>query len=154
MSTLLWMISFLLHGISILAIYLLVKNTRKASDQSVLSKQTETILKETLEEIRKENKTLQDLLVDKQKKTDKKKPAKEKTGVNITEPPETINESSWLMPDDNKLQKNAVETSLEAKILQLHANGEAVEAIARKLNCGKTEAEIIIKLHQAKRKNF
>lgn len=49
MSTLLWMISFLLHGISILAIYLLLKDRQNAGG----NKQTEKILKETLEEIQR-----------------------------------------------------------------------------------------------------
>lgn len=58
MSTLLWMISFLLHGISILAIYLLLKDRQNANG----NKQAENVLKETLEEIRKENRMLQSLL--------------------------------------------------------------------------------------------
>jgi len=46
--------------------------------------------------------------------------------------------------------QDEVETSLEAQILQLHTNGETIDDIAKKLNCGKTEAEIIIKMHQKK----
>ncbi|RYG73853.1 hypothetical protein EU245_04680 [Lentibacillus lipolyticus] len=36
--------------------------------------------------------------------------------------------------------------SLEARVLHLYAEGWTADAIARKLNCGKTEAELIIKL--------
>lgn len=43
------------------------------------------------------------------------------------------------------------ETSLEARILQLYHQGVEVTEIAQMLNCGKTEASLIINLY--KRKN-
>ncbi|CEI84275.1 swarming motility protein SwrB [Oceanobacillus oncorhynchi subsp. incaldanensis] len=154
MSTLLWMISFLLHGISILAIYLLLKNRQNANG----NKQAENVLKETLEEIRKENRMLQRLL-EEDKQPDKspvkhdsiKKyppfpPAeKKKEGAAMTE-----KETQPIEDFQPAAYQDEVETSLEAKILQLHTNGETIDDIAKKLNCGKTEAEIIIKMHQKK----
>jgi DNA-binding NarL/FixJ family response regulator len=44
-------------------------------------------------------------------------------------------------------QKDYVETSLHSSILQLHDKGFSETEIARKLNCGKTEAALIIKLY-------
>ncbi|GGP12417.1 DUF6115 domain-containing protein [Oceanobacillus neutriphilus] len=153
MSTLLWMISFLLHGISILAIYLLLKD-RQNSDGN---KQTEKILKETLEEIQRENRTLQNLLTE-GKHTDKKpfnnkeiKPESLKPQIENKEN-DAQTEMEWPnieIPQSSAYQ-DEVETSLEAKVLQLHTNGETIDDIAKKLNCGKTEAEIIIKMYQKK----
>lgn len=154
MSTLLWMISFLLHGISILAIYLLLKDKQNAGGNG----QTESILKETLEEIREENRRLQGLLEESdqrrempfnQKEERKQAPlvsAEKNTDSPVTEAHETADGNDY----QTAVYQDEVETSLEAKILQLHANGETTDSIAKKLNCGKTEAEIIIKLHQKK----
>ncbi|WP_040980157.1 DUF6115 domain-containing protein [Oceanobacillus jeddahense] len=153
MSTLLWMISFLLHGISILAVYLLLKDRQNNSG----NKQTENVLKETLEEIRKENRMLQELLQeDRQfyKKTADKDEIKQTPLIPVKDDDETPVAAEKKLEDIEKLSSDIyhdeVETSLEAKILQLHANGETVDEIAKKLNCGKTEAEIIIKMHQKK----
>jgi len=153
MSTLLWMISFLLHGISILAIYLLLKDRQNANG----NKQAENVLKETLEEIREENRMLQSLL------QEDKQPGKHPIRHDGMErPPFTPSEGqkeSDVLPEkeiqpiedfQTAAYQDEVETSLEAKILQLHTNGETIDDIAKKLNCGKTEAEIIIKMHQKK----
>lgn len=153
MSTLLWMISFLLHGISILAIYLLLKDRQNAEG----NKQTEKILKETLAEIQRENRTLQSLLAE--KKQPDKKPFKNEELKPESLKPQTGNkeketQAEMELPDFEISQSAAyqdeVETSLEAKVLQLHTNGETIDDIAKKLNCGKTEAEIIIKMYQKK----
>lgn len=153
MSTLLWMISFLLHGISILAIYLLLKDRQNFDG----NKQTKKILKETLEEIQRENRTLQNLLAE-ENQPDKKplnnEEIKPESLKSQRENKEDNAQAEKEFPDIEILQSAAyqdeVETSLEAKVLQLHMNGEAIDDIAKKLNCGKTEAEIIIKMHQKK----
>ncbi|GIO21992.1 hypothetical protein [Oceanobacillus sp. J11TS1] len=161
MSTLLWMISFLLHGISILAIYLLLKSKQNAG----VNEQTQSVLKDTLEEIREENRRLQNLLQE-DSQPDKTAFKHEKTSSEEMKP-EPLNRKQGdtvpLVIKDQEISgldayqtialKDEVETSLEAKILQLHAKGETVDNIANKLNCGKTEAEIIIKLHLEKRKS-
>ncbi|WP_152656371.1 hypothetical protein [Oceanobacillus sp. CFH 90083] len=153
MSTLLWIISFLLHGISILAIYLLLKDKQSTARD----KQTENVLKETLEEIQKENRMLQKLLEEDKQLYEKPiqnmerkqallNPAEEAAEAFVTAGEEVEDLSQSIAYQDE------VETSLEARILQLHANGETIDAIAKKLACGKTEAEIIIKMQDQKRK--
>lgn len=153
MSTLLWMISFLLHGISILAIYLLLKD-RQNSDGN---KQTEKILKETLGEIQRENRMLQNLLAEEKKSEENlvnNEEIKTESFKSQKENKEKDTQAEMKLPDIEIPQSSAyqdeVETSLEAKVLQLHTNGETIDDIAKKLNCGKTEAEIIIKMYQKK----
>src|SRR5690625_186853 len=43
-----------------------------------------------------------------------------------------------------------LETSIQANVLQLHNKGLSIEQIAKRLNCGKTEAELIINLYEQK----
>ncbi|WP_080874734.1 DUF6115 domain-containing protein [Oceanobacillus timonensis] len=153
MSTLLWMISFILHGVSLLAIYLLLKDRQHAGN----SKETEAVLKETLTEIRKENKMLQRLL-EEEKQPDTKTADWEE--IQQTASPVAEDTEAASIKTEEKLQnpemspsavyQDEVETSLEAKVLQLHANGNTTDEIAQQLNCGKIEAEIIIKMHQKK----
>lgn len=54
--------------------------------------------------------------------------------------------------DESALQTDKIddkfETSLEAQILQLYHQGIEVEEIAKKLNCGTTEAALIINLYE------
>lgn len=150
MSTLLWMISFLLHGISILAIYLLLKDKQRSGG----NEQTENMMKETLEEIRRENKRLQNLLEESNQQDNYKEETKQAPLISAEQNPEPSEIEAQEVSNVDAFQtvnyQDEVETSLEAKILQLHAKGETTDSIAKKLNCGKTEAEIIIKLHQKK----
>ncbi|MCT1903775.1 DUF6115 domain-containing protein [Oceanobacillus sojae] len=153
MSTLLWMISFLLHGISILAIYLLLKDRQNLDG----NKQTEKILKETLVEIQRENRMLQNLLAEEKKSEENlvnNEEIKTESFKSQKENKEKDTQAEMKFPDIEIPQSSAyqdeVETSLEAKVLQLHTNGETIDDIAKKLNCGKTEAEIIIKMYQKK----
>lgn len=49
-------------------------------------------------------------------------------------------------------QDMSVEPSKEAKVLHLHSQGNTVEEIAKKLDIGKTEVELIVKIQQNQRK--
>src|SRR5690625_6659662 len=57
----------------------------------------------------------------------------------------TYEEAPYFDTDDS------IETSLQAKILQLSHQGYDADEIAGKLNCGKTEAALIIKLQEKNR---
>ena len=46
----------------------------------------------------------------------------------------------------------AFESSTEAKVLNLYAQGESLDNIAKKLDIGKTEVELIVKIQQNQRK--
>ena len=64
------------------------------------------------------------------------------------------NESSFqsLLEKTLKSEETAFESSREAKILHLHSEGNTVEEIAKKLDIGKTEVELIVKIQQNQRK--
>ncbi|MEM1506445.1 hypothetical protein RG959_24150, partial [Domibacillus sp. 8LH] len=45
------------------------------------------------------------------------------------------------------IEEDQVEASLQSRILQLHHRGKSNTEIAKQLDCGKTEVELIIKLY-------
>ncbi|UJL47957.1 hypothetical protein KFZ58_08950 [Virgibacillus sp. NKC19-16] len=130
-------ISFLLHIVSFLAIYQLFKQIQQLKQTN--SGEIIELLDVYLQEIKDENRLLQEELSSKAKEG---------------EPPEVIQTARKTEEEPTneylptEMQANdRVETSLQARILKLHNEGFQEAEIARKLNCGKTEAALIIKLH-------
>ena len=138
MVSFLLIISFLLHIIAVVAIY-------KLSMQIRQTKQTDTdeiihLFETYLEEIKAENNLLEKKLSYQNDKG--------KTEAVMTNLPSAQNEFVPDIPEPPKNNvKDKVEASLDAKILQLYNQGLTETEIAQKLNCGKTEAELIIRLY-------
>jgi hypothetical protein len=103
-----------------------------------------------LEEVKMENKRLEDLLSDKEPQSNLEYNNRPSV-VNITKP---VNKPNLVEHNKTILQTEAIndqfETSLEAQILQLYNQGIEAEEIAKKLNCGKTEAALVINLYKKK----
>ncbi|MCT2534550.1 hypothetical protein NC661_15890 [Aquibacillus koreensis] len=51
-------------------------------------------------------------------------------------------------PIDRMEQQDVLEQSTSAKVMSLYEQGNSVEAIAKKLDCGKTEVELLLKFHR------
>lgn len=123
-----------MHLVALVAIFQLFKQVqflKKDSSQDVME-----LLETYLEEIKEENRFLEKGIG---------KPIN-KTASPVTAEAEQKEEVSEYIPEDAEVEDDS-ETSLQAKILQLYDQGITVEDIARQLNCGKTEAELVIKLH-------
>ncbi|RKQ37508.1 DUF6115 domain-containing protein [Oceanobacillus halophilus] len=144
MVSFLLIISFLLHIITLYAVFFLYKQhqTNKQNDVREITK----IFEEFIQEIQEENLRLQKEIQKGQK-------------VDIAEPHDTkeneldMNTKYKSMPLHEPYLKvddmeDSIEASLEAKVLQLYHEGKSVTEIAKKLNCGKTEADLIIRLHK------
>lgn len=135
MITFLLSISFILHIMAFFAIYLLFKQNQqvKQNNPNDMMELFETYL----QEIKEENRRLQDELG---------------TGPFSTQYDSPTNEAGSMdthtQPEGE--MKDSVEASQQAKVLQLHFQGFSETEIAQKLNCGKTEAAMIIKLHTKK----
>ncbi|MFB4167469.1 DUF6115 domain-containing protein [Virgibacillus sp. JSM 102003] len=132
MTSLLLIISFLLHLVALVAIFQLFKQVqllKRDSSQDVME-----LLETYLEEIKEENRFLE-------REIGK---SNNKTAVNAEA--EKKEETSEYIPVDAEVEDDS-ETSLQARILQLYDQGITAEDIARRLNCGKTEADLVIKLH-------
>lgn len=142
MTSFLLIISFLLHIAAFVAIYQLYKQTQLPKQESTSQDMIE-LFDMYLAEIKEENKHLEKVLLDKEqnKPTEKGYPT-----PHFNERLEQKKEThSYTLPEiEDDVQ---FETSLQAKILQLHDQGMSNEEIARKLNSGKTEVDLIVKLH-------
>ncbi|MEC5422666.1 hypothetical protein QGM71_04050 [Virgibacillus sp. C22-A2] len=143
-------ISFLLHIIALTAIFQLKKQVeqfQKPEDTNDILEVFETYL----QEIKEENKRLQEDLL---KKTPKEySDMNDVSHLSVANDTTTANHPSstekpyeTILPEDDK--DDTVESSLQAHILQLHNKGLPTSEIAQRLNCGKTEAELTIKLYK------
>lgn len=136
-------ISFLLHAISLYLIYHLYvtnkKNVKEKQNQAEIIQIFDTYLKE----IKEENKRLISFHEKRQHEnnTTNEKQTKHKKEHKLQDKME--NRLTDLIDKSN----DSIETSLYAKVLQLHQKGLAVDDIAKQLDCGKTEAELIIKFY-------
>jgi DNA-binding NarL/FixJ family response regulator len=136
-------ISFLLHMITFAAIYQILKQmqTIKQSNTSDIQEVLEIYLKE----IREENNRLQKA-VSGEHSHERKQPAQTADNLDFT--------IDNTIPEENQIYENEkkdyMETSQHSRILQLYDKGLSESEIAQKLNCGKTEAALIIKLYGKK----
>ncbi|MUK89887.1 hypothetical protein GMD78_16070 [Ornithinibacillus sp. L9] len=161
MTSFLLIISFLLHIITLSGLFFLLKQLQGKNDET--SSEIPNLLESYLEEIKAENKRLQDEIsanhiVKKENRLDPS-PNKDRDldqHMQIIETKQDTVEGRIEENDDkyvaSKLDtmNDEVQASLQARILQLHQTGLSEEEIARKLNCGKTEVALTIKLHGKK----
>ncbi|GGM21625.1 swarming motility protein SwrB [Paraliobacillus quinghaiensis] len=158
------LISFLLHAVTFIIIKVLKDRIAQPDDiqtqMSQQQKEMEELLAVYLLEIREENEKFLDTLKRNPNVTEKKEDlitdavattSREKT-KNVSpidsSPSLKTNESKSYQPPIENDQQDIVERSLSAQVLSLHNQGESIESIARKLDCGKTEIELMIKFHQ------
>lgn len=158
MTSLLFLISFVLHIISITAIFLLFQQIQATKQNQ--KDQLESLLKSFVEDIREENERLQKSLqsnLSSQQSEPNRNVNTQHTHTNKTD----RSVSNRLVQNvkaehiTNKLvqaenREDQIETSVESKILQLHEQGLSHEEIAKKMNRGKTEVELFLKMMQHK----
>lgn len=143
MTSFLLIISFLLHIVAFIAIFQLYKQAQISKQDSSSSEMME-LFEVYLAEIKEENKRLEETLLDKKEYIP--------TDDTFTATPQ-VNEKPWQKESSDGYKVPEVddqvqfETSLQANILQLYNQGMSNEDIARKLSCGKTEVDLIVKLH-------
>jgi DNA-directed RNA polymerase specialized sigma24 family protein len=142
MTSFLFIISFLLHIISITAIYALSKQLSGAKQHD--NTELVSLMESYLEEIKEENKILQEKL----SKEDKDESHKTDTTPNIKAIRKEEEKETFLFPKIEDEALDQVEVSLQSKILKLHQEGNSPEEIARKLACGKTEVELLLKFQE------
>lgn len=147
MISILLIISFLLHLIFLVIIYQLYQQIGNLKSER--SRETEVLLSRFLDEIKQENRQLQQQLQQENKKEQNtatiKSQAKyepEQTAEVNKEPENDISE----FPPIPIATEDKVETSIESQVFQMHQKGISTETIAKQLNRGKTEVELLIKL--------
>ncbi|WP_100010937.1 DUF6115 domain-containing protein [Lentibacillus sediminis] len=141
MVSFLLIISFLLHIVSLFAIFkLLQKNQGNGQEQNDPREWME-LFDTYLKEIKEENARLERKISGRSKEEITVNPSFSSSSAK-TEPDQT---GGYSPPPIE--EKDEVEASLQSRILQLHHKGYSETDIARFLNCGKTEAALVIKLH-------
>ncbi|MFD1850356.1 DUF6115 domain-containing protein [Oceanobacillus bengalensis] len=140
MTSFLFIVSFLLH---IIAIYIIIQlywqiQSLKNTDSSEIN----DLLKSYVQEIKDENKRLQNTLNEKASNKEVSLPDSAGTKLDVTI------EEEVPVPFKEDVVQDYVEASLESKVLGLYHQGLSVTEIAKKLDCGKTEAELIINLNR------
>jgi len=143
MVALLLLISFILHIITLFSLYMLFQQYKKGN--ALESKEIIELMETYLEEIKEENNRLQNYIHSLEREKDN---APAKTAAKSELPAEGNKEEESFALSLAEKMNDHIEASLEAKVLQLHQQGKSLEEIAKTLNCGKTEAELIIKFQQ------
>ncbi|WP_053219634.1 DUF6115 domain-containing protein [Virgibacillus senegalensis] len=167
MLTFLIFISLLLHIVTFVAIRLLFQQMQRNSgnqDSGDSLRQTEELLSAYLQEIREENDRLLkewDHATPKNEQ-DVQKEQKEEEGLGMVKPErvkpyeqeanspslnETAGESGY-MPPLPQVQQDTVEKSMTAEVYSMYDQGYTIDEIAKKLDKGKTEVELMIKFHR------
>ena len=152
MVSFLLIISFLLHILALFAIFQLFQQlqTYKKQDDS---QEVMELLEIHLQEMKEENNRLQTLLEKNVDKGHQEQQSTEEPERNSNKETKQFDAGSEALDLDYLLDESPasqVDASLESRVLQLHANGMKIENIARTLNCGNTEVELIIKLYEKK----
>jgi len=147
MISILLIISFLLHLIFLVIIYQLYQQIGDL--RSERSRDTEVLLSRFLDEIKQENRQLQQQLQQSNKKeqnaTTIQAQAEYVPKQEMADGKERTNDH-FDFPPIPIATEDKVETSIESQVFQMHQKGISTETIARQLNRGKTEVELLIKL--------
>ncbi|MFC4557143.1 DUF6115 domain-containing protein [Virgibacillus kekensis] len=151
MTSMLLIISFILHIIALTAIYQLFKQLQ--SSKSGDSREIIELMDTYLEEIREENRILE-IKLREQNPNNNRVTEQRVTGDTYmsqkeaaTSHSQKAEENQDYLPNISKVT-DAPEMSQQAQILQLHSKGLSSDEIAKSLNCGKTEVELILKFHK------
>ncbi len=139
MVALLLIISFTLHIIFFITLYYLYQQLQKRN--TVDEKELEQILASFLQEIKLENDRLQKQF--KEETATANEPIKKEYASTSRDLYKPID----LPVQMSEKPKDKIETSATGEILNLYHQGVPIEKIARKLNKGKTEVELIVKMN-------
>lgn len=150
MTSMLLIISFLLHIITLFAVYQLFKELQSSKRNQ--GTDIENLFAVYLEEFKEENRKLQDALKQPGERSPVQKVAPQpavpfeqmlKKAEQAASPADVLDEQ-----DESAIKQveDQFEASLQSQILLLHKQGKNIEEIARQLGCGKTEAELVIKM--------
>jgi DNA-binding NarL/FixJ family response regulator len=146
MESFLLIISFLLHLVTLTIIFQFFKQ-RSQPKSGTQTEELVTLLETYLQEVKEENDRLQEAI-----SSEKDKATSVPKGVSNEPVRSQANDdyseqenSSYTPPAP--IEEDQVEASLQSRILQLHHRGKSNTEIAKQLDCGKTEVELIIKLY-------
>lgn len=148
MIALLFIISFLFHIVFMIIIYQLYQQLQMMKQQN--EQHLETVLENFLLEIKEENRRLQMELDESSQETFQEQKTPSTSGKDPILSYVNLNSDEDENTYKQEKQEDKVETSLEGQVLQLYKKGLSAEEIAKKINRGKTEVSLILKLVKPK----
>ncbi|WP_461200457.1 hypothetical protein [Anoxybacillus sp. TBDG-1] len=146
MTTFLWFISFVLHGISLFLIILLslrwvkIKETEK--EQAELIREMETMMTTYLMQFKEENERFVKQITSSTVRQHFRSLRKEQMSPPVEHVVDRIELSSTAPKEEQPLE------SLVSEALKLQQQGKTIDEIAKTLKRGKTEMELLLKFHQ------
>ncbi len=158
MSTLLWLLSFTLHGVLLYAVVILymrlaaVKETEK--QQKKILEETENTLAAFLLELKEENEKLientaspSSQMKEETQKSDLRPAEKESEQEAVQEEENFLEHIEGLISEVERQEENVNSNtqSFEDKVMELYEQGYSANQIAQKLKSGKTEIELFLK---------
>jgi DNA polymerase I-like protein with 3'-5' exonuclease and polymerase domains len=152
MVSLLLIISFLLHLLSLYAIYQLfqyIKKQERGADEIT------DLFESYLQEFRQENAILKEQVQNSNKEGQRVslyetvRPDEEESPKEEAVEEKRNDDAAPKFPEIDV--QDQVEASLESRVLQLESQGVPPDNIAKQLNCGKTEVELILNLYKKKK---
>jgi|GEM_PF-1726976 len=156
MTSLLFIISFLLHIIALFAIYQLFKETQNLKKTHI--EDLDELMTAYLDELRVENERLESRLSNKTQllkssisslRSEEPSEDNEIIGEGINEKQlESERRLEFSASEIPMKQEDQFTTSLQSRILLLAQQGKKPAEIAKELDCGETEAALVMKLHK------
>ncbi len=149
MTSFLLLVSFLIHLLLIIAVYHLYDKLKQT--KTAQADELKEMLASFMEEIREENQKLEENLRKERESRHIRDHVARTRLMSESELKQSYSKGPKeepLMPPPEIQAGEQVETSLESKVLQLKQEGKSVEEIAKQLNRGKTEIDLLLKLHQ------
>ncbi|MBB6175768.1 MULTISPECIES: DUF6115 domain-containing protein [Anoxybacillus] len=146
MTTFLWFVSFVLHGISLFLIILLslkwmkIKETER--EQAELIREMETMMTTYLMQFKEENERFVKQITSSTIRQHSRSLRKEQMSPPVEHVVDRIELSSTAPKEEQSLE------SLVSEALKLQQQGKTIDEIAKTLKRGKTEMELLLKFHQ------
>lgn len=154
MTLILGSISLLLHVIAFYFIFTLIKHVRSLKEKKLADIQQ--LFDTYITKIKEENDRLQDKILSLSPTQERSHQPDDTTVKNTKANKEQMSRVNDIKAPHQTLTqptdhiRDTYEPSLQANILRMHDQGYSEEEIAKSLNCGKTEVELIVKFHQKK----
>lgn len=162
MNTLLITISLVLHGFTFMWIFTLMQRVQQPNETSKqeikeLKQELEDMLLAYTSEIKEENERLLSEIQTKAKKESKQQPVIQKVQQPSPKPyqqqqykKEIVEDKRYdeYIPPIDVIQEEQYEPSDKTKVLELSKQGLTTDQIAKRLEMGKGEVELLLKFHQ------
>ncbi|GEN54120.1 hypothetical protein [Halobacillus faecis] len=156
MTVFLLISSFIIDGVLLFTLFIMMNKVRKTEELELKQKQVaseiEDLFTSYLMEIKEENRRMESLIEKKNSYSDYQSSQKENREEEIEShsKKETIStndsSSSYSPPELNVME--SYQPSFHSQVLELREKGYSVDQIAKKMDKGKTEIELLFKFHQ------